>query len=212
MLHLVTLRILKSSRRYLLLWPLGVAFVLLSATAVTGWLYGPDVLIMQAAQGQPSDLLDALSRFLSALGAPELALILLLALTAGLYKNGRRRLAERLLLAFLVTGLVEYLLKQFLPVPPISLGSVRTEDFAPLVTVDHSYPYPSGHALRSTILLGSVYLLIGDSILRAGVLLALLGLLASRIYLGVHWPSDVVGGALLGAAAVSWVFGKEDLA
>jgi len=209
---LVALGILKSSRCYLLFWLLGVAFVLLSAAAATGWLYGPDVLIMQAAQDQPSDLLDASSRFFSTLGTLELALILLLALVAGLYKSGRRRLAGRLLLAFLVTGLVEYLLKQFLPVPLIPPGSARTEDFAPLVTVDHSYPYPSGHALRSTILLGSVYLLSGNSILRAGVVLALLGLLASRIYLGVHWPSDVVGGALLGAAAVSWVFGKEDLA
>jgi membrane-associated phospholipid phosphatase len=207
---LVALVILKSSRCYLLFWLLGVAFVLLSAAAATGWLYSPDVLVMQATQGQPSDLLDALSRFFSALGTLEFALILLLALVAGLYKSGRRRLARRLLVAFLVTGLVEYLLKQFLPVPLIPPGSARTEDFAPLVTVDHSYPYPSGHALRSTILLGSVYLLSENSILRAGVVLALLGLLASRIYLGVHWPSDVVGGALLGAAAVSWAFGKED--
>jgi undecaprenyl-diphosphatase len=212
LLHLVALKILKSSRRYLLFWLLGLAFVLLSATTAFGWLYRPDVFMMQAAQDQPSDLLDALSRVLSALGAPELALILLLALTTGLYKSGRRRLARRLLLAFLVTGLVEYLLKQFLPVALIPPGSTRMEDFASIVTVDYSYPYPSGHALRSTILLGSVYLLSGNSILRAGVVLALLGLMASRIYLGVHWPSDVVGGALLGAAAVAWVFSREDLA
>jgi RsiW-degrading membrane proteinase PrsW (M82 family) len=127
LLHLVTLKILKSSRRYLLFWLLGVAFVLLSAATATGWLYRPDVFMMQAAQGQPSDLLNALSRFFSALGAPELALILLLALTAGLYKSGRRRLARRLLLAFLVTGLVEYLLKQFLPVPLIDPARLLTD-------------------------------------------------------------------------------------
>ena len=149
MLHLVTLKILKSSRRYLLFWLLGVAFVLLSATAATGWLYSPDGLVMQAAQGQPSDPLDALSRFFSALGTLEFALILLLALVAGLYKSGRRRLAGRLFVAFLVTGLVEYLLKQFLPVPLIPPGSSRMEDFAPLMMVDHSYPYPSGSQQRS---------------------------------------------------------------
>jgi undecaprenyl-diphosphatase len=212
LLHLVALGILKSSRCHLLFWLLGVAFVLLSAATATGWLYGPDVFMMQAAQGQPSDLLDALGGSFSALGSLELALILLLALVAGLYKSGRRRLAGRVLIAFLATGLLEYLLKQFLPVPPVPPEFGRTEDFAPLAATDYSYPYPSGHALRSTILLGSVYLLSGNSILRAGVVLALLGLLASRIYLGVHWPSDVVGGALLGVAAVSWAFGKEDLA
>jgi membrane-associated phospholipid phosphatase len=38
----------------------------------------------------------------------------------------------------------------------------------------------------------------------------LIGLLASRPYLGTHWTSDVVGGALLGATAVLWAFGREN--
>ena len=133
----------------------------------------------------------------------------MLALLAGLYGSGRRRLAGRLLVAFLATGLLEYLLKQSLPVLPIPPGSVRAEDFVPLTTVEYPYPYPSGHAIRSTILLGTVYLLSRNTFLRAGIVLLALGLLASRVYLGVHWASDVVGGALLGAAAVLWAFGKE---
>jgi undecaprenyl-diphosphatase len=114
-------------------------------------------------------------------------------------------------LAFLATGLVEYVLKQLLPVPPVPPDFVRIGDFVPLVTVEHSYPYPSGHALRSTILLGAVYLLSGNGVLHAGTALVLLGLLASRVYLGVHWTSDVVGGTLLGAAALAWAF-RPDLA
>jgi len=134
---------------------------------------------------------------------------LLLVLVAGLASRGRWRLAGRLLLAFVITGSLEYLLKQFLPVPPIPPGSVRAEDFVPLASVEHFYPYPSGHALRSAILLGTVYLLSRNTFSRAGIALLLLLLLASRVYLGVHWVSDVVGGALLGAAAVLWAFGKE---
>jgi hypothetical protein len=109
--HLVVLGTLKSSKCYLLFWLFGIVFVLLSAVAGAGWLYSPDVFLMLAAQSYSSDPLDALSRFFSTEGAPEFALIPLLALVTGLYKGGRRRPARRLLLAFLVTGLVEYLLK-----------------------------------------------------------------------------------------------------
>jgi len=105
---------------------------------------------------------------------------------------------------------LEYLLKQFLPVLLVLTGFVRTQDFAPLIVADHLYPYPSGHALRSTILPGTIYLLSKNGLLRGGVVLVLLGLLASRVYLGTHWTSDVVGGALLGTITVLWAFKKED--
>lgn len=184
--------------------------MLFSAAAGAGWLYGPDVFLMRTAQSRPSDFLDVAFGFLTAFGSLEVTGALLLALAAGLFLSGRRGLAGRLLLAFLATGLFEYLLKQFLPVPPVPMGFARTEDFAPLVVADHSYPYPSGHALRSTILLGTVCLLSRNGLLRAGVVLVLIGLLANRVYLGTHWTSDVVGGTLLGATAVLWVFGKEE--
>jgi membrane-associated phospholipid phosphatase len=200
---------LKRARYLSPIWLFGAAFVLFSAMAGARWLYESDVFVMRTVQIPSSSLLDFVARFLSAAGSWEVSGALLLALLAGLYGGSRRRLAGRLLVAFVVTGLVEYLLKQFLPVPPIPQGIVRAEDFVPLATVEHSYPYPSGHALRSTILLGTVYLLSRNTVLRAGIVLLALGLLASRVYLGVHWASDVVGGALLGAAAVLWAFDKE---
>jgi undecaprenyl-diphosphatase len=201
---------LKGTRNLSLSYLLGTIFVLFSAVAGTGWLYSPDVFLMLVAQSWSSDFLDVAFGFLSAFGSLEVTGALLLMLSAGLSLGGRQRLAGRLLLAFLATGLLEYLLKQFLPVLPVPTGFARTQDFAPLIVADHSYPYPSGHALRSTILLGTIYLLSKNGLLQAGVVLLLLGLLASRVYLGTHWTSDVVGGALLGISAVLWAFGKED--
>jgi membrane-associated phospholipid phosphatase len=64
--------------------------------------------------------------------------------------------------------------------------------------------------IRGVIVLGALCLLSKNRLLRAGIAFALVGLMTSRIYLGTHWASDVVGGALLGVAAVLWAFGKED--
>jgi undecaprenyl-diphosphatase len=83
----------------------------------------------------------------------------------------------------------------------------RPELVAHLVDVS-SYSFPSGHALSSAV----TYLTLGALLMRTqrhkrvkayllgvAVLLTLL-IGASRVYLGVHWPSDVLAGWFLGAA------------
>lgn len=73
-----------------------------------------------------------------------------------------------------------------------------------------TYSFPSGHALISLCFYGLVAGLLSLSLKKtwqrmvvwsaAGFLIALIGL--SRIYLGVHWPSDVLAGY---AAALIWM-------
>ncbi|MDA0799422.1 MAG: phosphatase PAP2 family protein [Chloroflexi bacterium] len=108
----------------------------------------------------------------------------------------RRRLCRSRHLAHHATG---WLLKLFVdrPRPPAEALIRITSDFSGL-------GFPSGHAFQSTLVIG---LLIGVAALRmrpGRLRLATIGLLAllivaigfSRIYLGAHWPSDVLGGYL----------------
>ena len=184
------------------------AFLICSAAAGAGLFRSVDVLILDLADSTDSRVLDAVGLSTSVVGGVEFVAIAMIALAAGLLVEGQGRLARRLVVAFLVTGLIELAMKTIVPQTPVPAEAMRAPDPS-LLDMSTPYPYPSGHILRSVLLFGALYLLWPNGPARVAVLVFLIASATCRVYVGAHWPSDVLGGALLGIAGLAWTFEKQ---
>jgi undecaprenyl-diphosphatase len=114
----------------------------------------------------------------------------------------RPRLAVLLLVAAIIATLITHTIKPILDVP--RPPAVLAADMMHLIghRLDHG-SFPSGHAVTAFTLAGlmivGLRLSVGWSVL---VLLAAAVLGISRMAVGVHWPTDVLAGSIIGLMSV----------
>jgi membrane-associated phospholipid phosphatase len=155
--------------------------------------------------------LETLIVAISALGSGWFVALAFAVLGLFALSRGRRDLALLLALGTLCFP-IEWMLKYFTSSEAISIGALVSAIFnVNEIGLDDIADFPAGHALRATVLYGlaafCVARLAHDH--RQGrvayvVAIVLIGAIsATRIYLGAHYPMDVLGGWMAGGALVA---------
>ncbi len=128
------------------------------------------------------------------------AVVIIVLITGGLLALGRK--LEPIFIVSLTssTALLDWLLKLLIGRPRPETELIQT------LGVDNGYSFPSGHIAYAVVFYGFLFYLLPRLtkqpaiiwILRSVLILLILLTGASRVYLGAHWPSDVLGSLLLG--------------
>lgn len=175
-----------------------IAFIVLADIVAADATRAFDVAVLQWLSAHRSPLLTALFLGATALGSWPFISGATLALCVAGVVRGQRRPAAALALAVIGIPALVVLLKPLYARP-------RPDMVVHLDFVD-SASFPSGHSIAGAIFFGTLALIAARgaahdtarALIVAGASLAIVLVGLSRMYLGVHYPSDVLGGVLVG--------------
>jgi undecaprenyl-diphosphatase len=181
--------------------------VALIVLAASGWVVGlvvghphVDQALVEAVARNRTPGATTAFRVLTRLGGAPALVAVVAVCSLLLWRRARASYAiARLWLALVGSSLLSQSIKHLVGHvrPPQSLQAIHASGFS----------FPSGHATESIAVWLAVFTIVpllarGPSRLlaRAACVAAVIAVGASRVYLGVHWPTDVLGGWALGGA------------
>jgi membrane-associated phospholipid phosphatase len=140
--------------------------------------------------------LDTVMLFITALGNPPMAITVFI--TTIIWLGIKRRYTDVGRFAIVCIGgvLINQVMKLFFAKP-------RPELWTRLIS-EHSFSFPSGHAVGSMVIYGFIAYIFAKELVpyrkyvyfAASLLIIAIGL--SRLYLGVHYPTDIIAGYGIG--------------
>ncbi len=184
-------------------WALGaLLFVVMAAFAAATSYFPADLRLAHWVQDWNG--FGPIAAFANVAGDGPVAALATLAVAGTVALAGRRWDAVLVLLTF-VPRLLRDLVAEVVSRPRPAADLVRVTDKA------SGYSFPSGHVVGAVVFYGLLFVLAGIAIPHRGLRFLLRLFCAfmivvagpARVYVGVHWPSDVLGGYLFGALALA---------
>ena len=183
------------------------ALAVLALLVRAGITHEADRAVLEAIQRPANGVFDVVANLHTLVGLPYVTVPLAAALSLMLWRRGHgvASLAPMLLLGTVIVELALKLTTGHSPPGPDTSRSL----IQLVPTLDTPSSFPSGHAARLTFLsvLAAVLLQRRNATLVAAAFVAFT--LVARVYIGDHWPTDVLGGAALGVAfalpAAAWL-------
>jgi membrane-associated phospholipid phosphatase len=149
-----------------------------------------------------TSFITSIMKFISNIGGNFGYIIIIGLMSIFLYLKNNFRYGIQASIILIVSSLTNSILKILIARPrPFNLALIQA----------NNYSFPSGHAMSAIVFYGFLiyftYLLIQKFWLKCLIILLFIVIILaigfSRIYLGVHYPSDIIGGYLVGLSCLS---------
>lgn len=138
--------------------------------------------------------LTSVIRVITNIGSVVFSIIVIIITSILLYKYNKKEDLKYFLIIMIIGNITSFALKLII---------ARNRPDILRLMVENTYSFPSGHTFITTLLYGSILVFLNKYYKKSYVLWTIYGILVmlimfTRIYLGVHYFSDTLGGFFLG--------------